>query len=174
MTPKTRRLLLPAALLGLVLVSYGNAVSGPFTFDDWHVIQENTNVRGPADIPRFFTDPDVFSILEGNRDYRPVFLTSMALCWWIGDGSTLPFHLVSIALHALNTLLLFGLVRRLGRTSGGIDPPLSPEAVEVGAFAAAALFAVHPLATESVNYISSQSVLLAALFYLASFRVVVP
>ena len=37
------------------------------------------------------------------------------------------------------------------------------------AFLAAALFAVHPLATESVDYISSQSVPLAAFFNLLAF-----
>ena len=65
----------------LVWAVYGNALRGPFIFDDWQVIRDNPDVRGPADVPGFFVDTSKFSILENNRDYRPMFLSSMALCW---------------------------------------------------------------------------------------------
>lgn len=158
-----------AFLATLVWLVWWGSFHNPFTFDDWHVIPQNPSVRGPSDIPSFFTDPSTFSLLVGNRDYRPVFLTSMALCWWVGGGSTLPFHVVSVFLHMSNVLLLFLILRR--SFASGRDRPaafVAPHA-EWAALLAATLFAVHPLASESINYISSQSVPLAAMFYLLSF-----
>jgi len=166
---RTETLLQALTLVVLVWAVYGNGLQGPFTFDDWHVIPQNPAVRGPADIPSFFVDTTAFSILTGNRDYRPLFLSSMALCWWAGGGETLPFHLVCVTIHMGNVLLLFFVLRLL--FSRWLDPVggLSERGRRWGAFVGAALFAVHPLASESVNYISSQSVPMAALFYLAAF-----
>ena len=153
----------------LVWLAYGNALHGPFVFDDFHVVPNNPAVRGPADIPSFFADPTTFSILPGNRDWRPIFLTSMALSWWVGGGSTLPFHVVSVTLHMGNVLLLYLILGRLlSRTR---DPRGSLAASEGGwaLLLPPAIFAVHPLATESVSYISAQSVLLAGFFCLLAF-----
>jgi tetratricopeptide (TPR) repeat protein len=158
-----------AFLAALVWLAYWGSLHGPFAFDDWHVIPQNPSVRGPSDIPSFFKDPTTFSLLVANRDYRPVFLTSMALCWSAGGGSTFPFHVVSVFLHMSNVLLLFLILRRC--FASGRDHPGAwavPHA-EWAALLASTLFAVHPLASESINYISSQSVPLAALFYLLSF-----
>ena len=96
-----------AILAALVWLLYWGSLNNPFTFDDWHVVSQNPSVRGPSDIPSFFKNPATFSLLVGNRDYRPLFLTSMALCWSAGGGSTLPFHVVSVFLHMSNVLLLF-------------------------------------------------------------------
>jgi tetratricopeptide (TPR) repeat protein len=160
------QILLLAVAVGAV---YSNALHGPFEFDDWHVIPQNPSVRGPANIPSFFTDPSTFSLLPGNRDYRPIFLSSMALCWWIGKGSTFPFHVVSIALHLACVILLFLVLRWMLRF--GDDPLVARRTSrkDWAAFAAALLYAVHPLATEPVDYISSQSVLWVGFFYLLSF-----
>ena len=154
-------------LVLVVWLVYWNSLRSPFQFDDWHVIPQNPSVRGPADIPSFFMDISTFSVLPDNRDYRPVFLTSMALAWWAGNGSTLPFHLVSVFLHTCTVILAFSVYRR---TFFKEEPPDSARYTDWAAWIGAALFALHPLASEPVNYISSQSVLLCALFYLLSFR----
>lgn len=67
-----------------------------------------------------------------------------------------PFHLFNLALHFINGILLFLLIGRLARGS-----KLLP-------FAATAIFWVHPLCTESVNFISARFTLMASLFYLAA------
>ncbi|HIO21034.1 MAG TPA: tetratricopeptide repeat protein [Nitrospirales bacterium] len=159
----------PLILILLVWIVYWNSLHNPFMFDDRHVIPENPSIRALHNIPSFFTDLSHFSILVGNRDYRPVFLTSMALCWWAGGGTVLPFHIVSIALHAANVLLLFLLCRRLFSRRSDPAHGLTATNVDWAALCSAALFALHPLASESVNYLSSQSVPLAACFYLTGF-----
>ena len=166
---RLRAVIACAVLAALVWTTYANSLEGPFTFDDWHVIPQNPAVRDPGNIPEFFQDISLFSILASNRDYRPLFMTSMTLCWWAGDGKYLPFHLTSIALHMAVVLLLFGVLRRLLRQESAHPGGLRPGSVDFAAWLGAALFAVHPLATESVVYISSQSVPLAACFLLLSF-----
>ncbi len=156
-------------LAGAVWLVYSGSLGGPFVFDDQHVIVLNPAVRGPADVPRIFADATAFSTRPANRDYRPVFLTAMALCWWAGDGSTLPFHLVSVALHAANALLFFLVFRRMAARERDAPGRPGPEDRDRAAFLAAGLFAVHPLLTEAVNYVSSQSILWAGCFYLSSF-----
>lgn len=154
----------------LVLVTwlvFARSINNPFEFDDWHVVPQNPAVHHLGNIPSFFVDTAHFSILPANRDYRPIFLTSMALCWNLGKGALWPFHAVSIATHGLTAVWLFLILRIMFRRIGKNDD--SEAAAEWGAFAGALLFAVHPLTSESVVYISSQSVALTGFFYLLSF-----
>ena len=165
----SRSLIASLCLTILVCAVYSNAWNGPFVFDDYHVIPENPSIQSVSNIPTFFTDITHFSVLPGNRDYRPVFLTAMSVAWWLGDGETWPFHVFSIALHSANTVFLYLIARILLLNEAGAKSGHSARREDKTAFVAAALFAVHPLATESVNYISSQSVPLAACFYLLAF-----
>ena len=64
-------------------------------------------------------------------------------------GQPLGFHVTNVLLHMLNVILLFGLARRLSED-------------RLVAFAAASLFAVHPMMTEAVGYISGRSEVLCA------------
>ena len=69
-------------------------------------------------------------------------LRTLVLNWSI-DSGPVGFHVVNIALHALNAVLLFFIGRRLF----GEKPAL----------VAALLFALHPMQTEAVTYISGRS-----------------
>ncbi|MFB3880404.1 MAG: glycosyltransferase family 39 protein [Armatimonadota bacterium] len=87
--------------------------------------------------------------------YRPVTM----FVWWLGDrlwhGAPLGYHLLAIALHIANSLLVFALGRRLIGS-------------RYGALAAALLFAVHPLHVEPLCWPAAISDLLCAGFALAS------
>jgi protein O-mannosyl-transferase len=63
------------------------------------------------------------------------------------------FHLINVAFHTLNTVLLFTLLRRMTRA-------LWPSA------AVAALFALHPLHVESVAWVSERKDVLSTMFWL--------
>ena len=67
-------------------------------------------------------------------------------------------HVVNVVLHAVNALLLLGL---LWRATGALGPSLT----------AAALFAVHPLRVESVAWIAERKDVLSALFGLLTLHV---
>lgn len=138
------------------LGGYANSFSGSFHYDDFHSLVENRAVRSLANVPRFFVDPGLFSGEPDKGMYRPVLLVTYALNYAAGEYRVWGYHLVNLGLHALCSLLVWALGLRLLETRR--------EALLAGL-----LFALHPLATEPVNYISSRSESLAACFYLGSF-----
>lgn len=69
------------------------------------------------------------------------------------------YHLTNTVLHALNTLLVFFIARRLVEKAGGQNP-------QVAATVAALLFGIHPLHVESVAWVSERKDVLYSLFYL--------
>jgi tetratricopeptide (TPR) repeat protein len=79
------------------------------------------------------------------------------------------FRVFNLVLHILNGLLVFAVFRSIFRSPdacvGTEDGRLFGNTA--AAFFGALLFAVHPLNTESVNYISCRSNVLATTFYLA-------
>jgi hypothetical protein len=95
----------------------------------------------------------MFSAMEERAMYRPVLLATYAGNYAIGEYSVGGYHWGNMGLHTANAWLVFGLASLIG---------LGPW----GAMLSALCFALHPLQTEAVNYISSRSETLAAFFYL--------
>jgi len=150
--------LLPLLLLtAAALLPYLNSLGNGFHWDDHHHILENPAIRDPAGIPRLFTDPATFSRDPGIQMYRPLLMATFALNHAAGGYEGTGYHLVNLVLHLLVVLLLHRLLLLLLPSPGGNGPAL----------AAAAVFAVHPLNSQAVNYISSRSVLLASALLLA-------
>jgi protein O-mannosyl-transferase len=88
---------------------------------------------------------------------RPVTYFTFYLNRLISGDATSTYRLVNIAIHMGNGLLLFTLIRRL----------LRRDSISLLAAATAALlFIVHPLATESVTYITQRFESLATFFCL--------
>jgi protein O-mannosyl-transferase len=135
-----------AALVALTFCVYLNAFGNEFLWDDVVLI-----VNNPA-IKHWETAPSLLAgdILPGPAEspqsnyFRPLQMLSYALDYQVWGLSPFGFHFTSTLLHALAAVLLFGLGRRL---LGDPGP----------AFAAAALWAVHPVHTEAVTYLSGRS-----------------
>jgi len=87
--------------------------------------------------------------------YRPLFFASFALDGWIWGLNPSGFHLTNLLLHGCVTLLVFRFL------SVWTDSP------RIG-WLSAAVFAVHPVHTEAVAWISGRADLLAGLFTLIS------
>ena len=138
-----------ALLFAVAVLAYLPSLLGPFQFDDYNVIVHYPTVH------------DFGTLAErAGAGVRALLKASYTLNWTL-DPDPFGFHLVNILLHALNTLLLFRigqhLIRGQGRNySDGI------------ALAAALLFALHPMQTEAVTYISGRSSSLMASFYLGA------
>lgn len=135
-------------LAGVVLV-YANTLGNAFQFDDRHAIVENPHIRDLGRLPSVLLDPHSFSRDADKAMFRPLVVASLALNHAWSGYEPWSYHVVNAAVHALCSLLLWGLLRQLGASGA---------AAACGALA----FAVHPLATEPVNYISSRSETLAA------------
>lgn len=140
-------------ILVLCGAMYGGYLDNGFHYDDEHSIQQNPHLRQLGNIPDFFSDPGQFSVDAEKGMYRPLLLVSYALNFALGGFSVSGYHLFNLLLHALNACLVSWLARRLSGDA------------RIG-LVAGLLFAAHPLCTEPVNYISSRSDSLAALFYL--------
>jgi tetratricopeptide (TPR) repeat protein len=123
---------------------------GAFQFDDYNVI-----VNEPA----VHSGSALLSALAGG--VRPLLKASYALNWALGHGPA-GFHAFNIAVHALNSALVYGIGRRLcGRWLGEKD-------ASGAALAAALMFALHPAQTEAVTYVCGRSSSLMASFYLGA------
>ena len=150
---------IPTSVLGhaaigfLTFALYANTLGHPFHYDDVHSIVDNPHIRELGRIPSFFVDPTTFSHNADNAMYRPLLLAGFAVNYALGGYEVVGYHLVAIFLHWLCALLV-----------GAIAKQMSGDA-QAGLFAAA-LFAVHPIQSEPVNYISSRSEIQAAFFAL--------
>ena len=145
----------------LAVLAYVNALHNPFVFDDHYEILQNASIRD-------LTNLRAIALLYPTRP-----LTN--LVYAIGYAATglnpFGYHVISVLLHATNVVLVFALSRRVLSRALDANREASKgasEAQTIGAFASAALFAVHPLMTEAVGYTSSQSELLYSMFFLTS------
>ncbi|GAB4490458.1 MAG: tetratricopeptide repeat protein [Thermodesulfovibrionales bacterium] len=140
------------------LAVYGNTLNHPFVFDDNLNIVDNAKIR---DISRFWPP-------AGNRWLGGL---SFALNYEAGGLDVTGYHLVNIAVHCLNTLLVYALVRLVFRTplfASWSRNPGNSAAAPALSFFCAAIFAVHPVQTQAVTYIVQRFTSLAALFYILS------
>ncbi|HEX5480491.1 MAG TPA: tetratricopeptide repeat protein [Dehalococcoidia bacterium] len=144
--------LLVAALAVLV---YLNALHNPFVYDDHDTVLGNRSLVDLSNVRFIF----LYSL------YRPVVNVSYALDRAIWGFAPFGFHLTSVLLHALVVLLFYAwCVRALRDTAPGGDAT----GAEWPAFIAASLYAVHPMMTEAVGYVSGRSEVLCAAGMLAS------
>ena len=138
------------ALVILVAVSYAPAVLwGGFVWDDV-IITKAPPIRDAAGLWRIWFSPDDLRQWEGH--YWPLLYTTFWLEHKLWGFAPLGYHLVNLLLHSAVVLLVWRLLLRLGVP---------------GSWFAAAVFAVHPLHTESVAWIMGRKDVLAALFALA-------
>jgi protein O-mannosyl-transferase len=149
-------LLLPRVVLGVaILLAYANTFSVPFIFDDAAAVLENPSIRsfGTA-----LTPPPGLSVTG-----RPLVNVSLALNHAISGDAPWSYHALNLALHLGCALALYTLARRALRAS---HLQLSTFDCETVAFAAAALWALHPLATSAVTYVMQRSELMVSFCYL--------
>lgn len=138
----------------LAFAAYLPSFSGDFVFDDERFIEKNDAVTqlSAAHVVRYFTDPSSHSIV-GHDIYRPLRTLEFAVDWKLSGGRPWFFHLRSVLWHAAACVLLYAVLRRLLAADG---PAL------VGTL----LFALHPVNTESVAWITSRGDVLLLFWFL--------
>ncbi|NDJ11545.1 MAG: hypothetical protein EBY17_10180, partial [Acidobacteriia bacterium] len=126
-------------------------------------IVRNPWIRDLRNIPRFFQDAGTFSTLPQNRNYRPIVTTSLAIDYWLGNGLNPKwFHMSTLFWFGVQISLVALLFRRaLGTT-------LPQVSADRAALWGAALFAVHPAAAETINYLIQRGDLYATLGVVAA------
>lgn len=149
-------------LLGITFSSYVTALGNGFVWDDRTLLMDNPYIQDVrllldgllSDFWRVMDDPSRF-----RNYYRPLTTLTYFTDYAVWGENPFGFHLTNVLLHLTTVLLVYIVGRRIG---------LGPE----GAFASASLFAVHPIHTESVAWISGRTDVLAAALTLAAFALV--
>ncbi len=144
----------------LALVVYRNALLIPFVYDDQDTVVANPSIVDLSNVRFILT----------HSPFRPVVNASYAIDHAIWGHTPLGFHLTNVLLHALVVLLLFFFVRRAcADARARIGETTEPRSIDDWiASGAAVLFAVHPLMSEAVAYISGRSELLCGVFFLST------
>jgi cytochrome c-type biogenesis protein CcmH/NrfG len=143
---------LPFLAAAAACAAYINALDNPFVYDDHDTVVANASLVDLSNV-RFLL---IYS------PFRPVINLSYALDRALWGLAPFGYHLTNLALHAIAVVLLFALLRRLFE-----DARVATRA-DVLAFAGAALFAVHPLQSEAVAYVSGRSELMCAVWFMAA------
>ncbi len=137
----------------LAFVAYIPALLfGGFVSDDWIFVAEPL-VRHLDGIVSIWLSP---SEIRHEDHYWPVTYTTFWIEHKLWGFNPVGYHTINIALHALNSVLVWRLLLRLGVP---------------GAWLVGAVFAVHPVHVESVAWIIERKDLLSALFYLGAVHV---
>ena len=83
---------------------------------------------------------------------------------WVLSTDPLGFHMFNLAIHLINVILVYLFCKDVTQGSTQSDEGFPENVALIAAF----LFAVHPVQTEAVTYISGRSVSLMTLWYVAS------
>ncbi len=163
--PDTYRILVAWALLGGAIGAiYGRAVHAPFIFDDLSTIVDNPSITRlwPLTGDSGVLNPPLTAATTG----RQLVNLSLALNYYFGQLDPFGYHVFNILVHLGSALLLWAIVRRTLRLEyfgGRFERAAEPLALLV-----ALVWALHPLQTECVVYVTQRTESMMALFYLAT------
>ena len=152
-----RRAIAAAAIVVAAFALYAPTIDDYFVQDDFGVVSLFSQ-RSLAYIPRWFVTPwteDIWGYVPD--ELRPFPAASYVIASWFGASAPQPNHVMNIALHAVNGLL----VMWIAESAGGLS--LLPAA------AAGVVFVLLPIQAESVAWITGRVDSLPTLFYFASF-----
>lgn len=137
---------------------------GFLTWDDYALVVGNPLVTEHT----FATLQQLFTTFDP-QFYAPFTYLSFRIEHLLFGLNPMVFHATNVLLHAVNSVLVFLLLKRLlGSTEKGQDlsDPHATQKVLTLALIPALLFAVHPLNVETVAWISARKHLLVSFFML--------
>jgi tetratricopeptide (TPR) repeat protein len=138
----------------MVIAVYANTLKHGFVWDDTDVILENPQIAQLSNIPAFFFSQDKIETSTGY--YRPLANVSFAIDRALWGLNPIGFNLTNLALHLVAAVLFYLVVSAVFNSANL-------------ALAATLLFALHPIAGETVNFhAGGRSALLCACFTLLS------
>jgi protein O-mannosyl-transferase len=153
-----------AVLLLMVGVVYRNSFQSGFVLDNKFIVQmDPRNKEASWENLKLIWTRDYWWPRSDSGGYRPLVSASYLLNWTaLGSGQhskesdqVVGFHWLNMAVHGINAILVYLLMLNLLR-------------VPWPAFFTAALFAVHPIATESVTNIIGRADELGAMGFLGA------
>src|ERR1039458_10068317 len=131
-------------LLLLAILPYINALQNGFVYDANNEVLTNPYIRSFGHVGDIFSTRILAHLgaRGATNYYRPISILGFLLCYKLFGLLPYGFHLANLLLHVLMVCLLFGLTKQLFQN------------LWLG-FVAAAAFALHPIHTESVAWVSA-------------------
>ena len=146
LTAREKVLLQATILVAVGLWIFSPAFNGDWIWDDTTLVKDNETLRSLPGLGRiWFAAPAT--------DYWPMTWTLLWIEWHLWGAHTLGYHLCSVALHLTSAFLIWRLLGKLGLRWGWLG---------------GLIFVVHPLAVESVAWISEIKNTLSLPFFLLS------
>jgi hypothetical protein len=144
-------------VLLLIALAYANSFRAAFLLDDKYTIPLNPYLTGEKAVwyAPFVAPPGAPSA------GRPMISLSFWLNWQVSGADTWSYHLANLFIHMGVALILFGLIRRLLARS-----PRWAGSADRLAFLITLLWAVHPIHTSAVTYVSQRAESIMALFFM--------
>lgn len=149
-------------MLALAIVAalpYLNSLANGFVYDDATQVLNNPYLHSFRYVPQILTS-SAWGYLGGadalTNYYRPMMSLGYLFCFQLFGPSAFAFHCFNLGLHLAVVLLVFKLSEQIFH-----DRALT--------ITAALLFALHPVHTESVDWIAAVTDLELSLFYLLAF-----
>ncbi len=140
----------PLLLAGFCFAAYFPVLDAGYIWDDDNYVTANYTLRTTEGLRDIWFKPD------STPQYYPLVHSTFWLEYQLWELEPTGYHATNVVLHLLNSLLLWQVLLRLNIPS---------------AFAAALIFAVHPVHVESVAWITERKNVLSGFFYLASMLV---
>ncbi|XP_055681883.1 protein O-mannosyl-transferase Tmtc3-like [Lutzomyia longipalpis] len=140
------------------IVCYHNSLNCGFVFDDISAIKENKDLRPHTPWKNiFFNDfwGTPMQKEQSHKSYRPLCVLTFRWNYSFHGLEPAGYHLVNLLLHTLVSLMYFRMCTMF--------------LPELMSFAAAMLFAVHPVHTEAVTGVVGRAETLSSVFFLAAF-----
>lgn len=140
-------------IIAAVIICYSFMLQSPFkSMDDQFSIVNNEDIKSFDNIGKIFRS----SFFGEGHYYRPLVALSFMLEYHLFGLNSFYYHLISLMLHALSAVVVYGLIFVLVNN-------------RTRAFFISFLFAIHPINSEAVWNIADRSILLSSLFVLSSF-----
>jgi protein O-mannosyl-transferase len=153
-----------AILAGITLAVFSPTLSSGFVYDARLQILTDPFLHDPWNwLPVLSFGTLTMDVLDFNR---PVNLASLMLDAAIWGKEPFGYHLTSVLLHAVNVVMVWGVLRGIGREPEARNTAPSGLAAQV--LLPAVLFAVHPVVTEAVCEPTFREDLLATGFSLGA------
>jgi hypothetical protein len=167
MTPFKERMRVPSALVGILVVTalvYLPGIRGGYVFDDYPNIVDNlalhvTSLSWNDWIAAMLSSP-------ASNLHRPLAMLTFAVNLYFTGLDPVPMKLTNIAIHLLNVLLVFGLIRSL------LSPVFTGNdgmrrRIDWAALFASACWALHPINLMAVLFIVQRMESLCHVFVFA-------
>lgn len=154
-------------ILGVTFLAFSNSLWNGFAYDDITQILDNQFIRELKNMPKALVTETWYWRVQQDQDpnkqvkpsspyYRPVFTIYLMLMWNLFGASASGWHIFNLILHLLAAYMVFLALERFTKDR------------RIAAIASL-LFAVHPLRSESVAWISGLTDPLLAVSLMSSF-----